>query len=417
MSGLLIRPAPVRGESWQGYLLRMAEHNALGTPTRVKKNWLETGALQGCLRGPISGLGVLNKPDPGGLSMRYWNTRRPRYCPLCLDEAPFWRSAWTLVFYVACHHHHVALVDDCESCGRPLRSTRSSLLQCSCGRDLRRRLPREASPAAIATSSALASAWCDGEVPENASVEGPDVAGLLYRVWLLGAYGSQTADRAQKLSNLHAVTRATVIVEAAAKVTFDWPTGYFAFLDEVADRYGDPASSRLGNRFGAFYKELFGRKAGTALSDLREGFEAYVRERWPGQIAERNRRLRPHVRSEHAWVPITRAAKQLRCKAARLRKLIASGLARGHLTQRSSGRVSGVIHREDLAHLLSEAPTCVDMATVCKLLHIGKKAVHKLVSSGRLPAVSGPTVDGCSIWRFRPSDVEQLRPDVGTARR
>ena len=74
------------GESRQGYLLRLTQNNALGTPWRVKKEWLDTLTQAARLRGPIAGLGALNSPDPGALSARYWNTRRPRYCPHCLDD-------------------------------------------------------------------------------------------------------------------------------------------------------------------------------------------------------------------------------------------------------------------------------------------------------------------------------------------
>lgn len=413
MSGLLIRPIPARDESRQGYLLRLSERNALGTPRKIKRDWLDALVRNACLRGPIAGLGPLNSPDPAGLSARYWNTRRPRYCPHCLDEAPYWRSAWGLVFYVACHQHGVAMVDDCCVCGHPLRWVRRSLLECTCGADLRGRPPQVASAHAIAASSALAAAWREGRTACAIETGGVDVEGLLYRTWLLGSYRSQSAERAQKLAGLYAMPQAVRIVEAAAEVLASGRSGHFTFLDQVAARYGAPTSTRLAGRFGAFYKELFGTKAATALADLREGFEAYVRERWPGQIAERNRRLSPEVRSGHAWLPVTRAAKLLHWRSSRLRDAIARGAVRGQLHQRPSGRVAGVVHRDDLARLMAERSTTIDLTGACRLLRIGKKAAHALIGSGRLPAVSGPIVDGRVAWQFRRFDVEGLQLQVG----
>jgi len=409
MRGLLIRPIPVHGESRQGYLLRLSDQNALGSPQRIKTEWLAALAPRATLRGPIAGLGALNAPDLVGPSARYWNTRRPRYCPKCLEEAPYWRSAWGLVFYVACHQHKVALVDDCRDCGHPLRWVRRCLLECTCGADLRDRIPQAALAQAIAASHALAAAWRDGEALAAPGTGGVDIEGLLYRTWLLGSYRSQTAERAQKLAGLHAMPQAVRIVEAAAEVMSGGTTGYFGFLDQVAARYGDPTSTRLASRFGAFYKELFGTKAAAALADLREGFEAYVRERWPGQIAERNRRLSQEVRTGHAWIPVTRAAKQLHWRSVRLRDAIARGAVRGQLHRRPSGRIAGVVHREDLERLKAESLTWIDLTGACRLLRIGKKAAHALVHSGRLPAVSGPNVDGRAVWQFRRADVERLR--------
>jgi hypothetical protein len=416
MSGLLVRPTPVRGESRQGYLLRLSDQNVLGSPRRIKTEWLEALAPPATLRGPIAGLGALNAVDRIGPSARYWNTRRPRYCRHCLEEAPYWRSVWGLVFCVACHRHEVALVDDCRDCGHPLRWVRCRLLQCACGADLRDRTPQAASAPAIAASCALAAAWCDGGAPSEPATGNGGVEGLLYRTWLLGSYRSQAAERPQKLAGLYAMPQAVRIVEAAADVVSNGKAGYFDFLDQVAARYGDPASTRLAGRFGAFYKELFATKAAVALADLREGFEAYVRERWPGQIAERNSRLSADVRTGHVWIPVTRAAKQLCWRSSRLRDAIVRGVVRGQLHERPSGRIAGVVHREDLERLMAESSTWIDLTGACRILRIGKKAAHALIRSGQLPAVSGPSVDGRLVWQFRRTDVERLRPHASGRR-
>jgi hypothetical protein len=406
MKQLLIRPVPMRGESWQGYLLRLTEHNELGTPRRIKPEWLSTPAQASILRGPIAGLGPLNAPDPEGLGPRYWNTRRPRYCPLCLEEQPHWRSLWALVFYVACHRHGLALLDRCAGCAQSLKWSRGDLAHCRCGNDLRRQAAHPASAGAVAVSMSLAMAWRDGA--RCISAGDASIEDLLYRTWLLGSYRSGAAKRAQKLSDLHVVAEATKIAEAAHEVMHPWPSSFFAFLDEAAIRYGKVQSTRLADRFGALYKELFGSKALTALADLREGFEAYVREKWPGQIAERNRRLSPETRLAHVWIPVTRAAKQMHWRPARLRVLVSRGVIRGHLRPRPSGRVAGVVHKDDLARLNAEARTWLDLGEVCRILHVGKKAVHQMMAGGRLTAVSGPSVDGHPIWQFRRTDVDRL---------
>jgi hypothetical protein len=232
---------------------------------------------------------------------------------------------------------------------------------------------------------------------------------MLLRLWLLGSYQAQVADRAQKVSDLHLVTVATRMAEAAAEVTSSWPESYFAFLEEVAGRYGDASSGRLMRRFGSFYKALYSRKLGRAGEDLRRGFEAYVKERWPGQIAERNQRLSAETRGSHLWVPVTRAAKMLHWKPSRLRSMIASGAARGHLEVRPSGRVAGVVHREDLCRLREDSATWVDLKTACKVLRVGKKRVHSLVKAGLLEPLSGPGIDGFAVWQFRRQDIEGLR--------
>lgn len=69
------------------------------------------------------------------------------YCPLCLEEAPYYRRSWRFAFNTACPKHRVFLMRGCSSCGKPYNyyygatefPTGSSLLvTCRwCGADLR----------------------------------------------------------------------------------------------------------------------------------------------------------------------------------------------------------------------------------------------------------------------------------------
>ena len=404
MSWPLIRPIPLHSESRQGYLLRLSGSNALPSPRRVKAEWLEQLAPAGALRGPIAGLGVLNAPDPAGPSARYWNTRRPRYCPCCLEEAPFWRSVWGLVFYTDCHRHATKLLDACSSCRRPLKWLRAELLQCSCGADLRCGASEQSPPDALKISGELARIWSDevrGVPPGGFLVEE-----LLHRTWFLGAYGSCLSSRALKLGNLFDVEVARAVAAASVLSEEDSTAPLIAWLEQVAVTYGDPTSSRLSKRFGAFYKELFDPRWERALHDLRAGFEQYVARRWPGQLAARNRRLSKDTRDAHVWVPVTAAAKLLGWKTVRLRSAIERGVVRGHLVRHPSGRATGTVHRDDLAKLREESRGEMTLLEVCAELRIGKKAAKALVGARTLVPTSGPVVDGRTIWKFRRSQIE-----------
>ncbi len=59
------------------------------------------------------------------------------YCPICLDERPFWRRLWLLRPVTACPAHELFLHSKCPNCAQPLEPTRGDLLRCKCGYDLR----------------------------------------------------------------------------------------------------------------------------------------------------------------------------------------------------------------------------------------------------------------------------------------
>jgi len=281
-------------------------------------------------------------------------------------------------------------------------------LRCSCGAEFVDSKGAPSAPAAVLVSSELARAWNDGSDGDVLPKDGLSIEELMRRTWFLGAYASRSASRALKLANLFDVRVARQIASAAHLPSKDWPAALFTLLDHVAGHYGRSESMRLTKRFGAMYKELFDPASERPLRDVREGFERYVEERWPGQLAARNTRLSREVRDRHSWVPLTQAAARLHWKLPRLRSAIERGVVRGHITQHQSGRSSGTIHREDLARLMDESRDEMTLLDVCACLRMGKKAVKALVSANELHPTSGPTIDQCTIWRFKRFEVEAL---------
>lgn len=409
---LLVRPRPRAAESFRGFLLRLSTVNGLDTPELIPADWAEELARRapggGHPRGPITGYRHFARGDVGGLPSRYWNNRRPRYCPECLSENPTWLSLWELVFVTECPRHRIQLLDSCSACARPLRWRRPELLRCSCGASLVDTQGVASAPEPLKVSCDLDRAWNGGR-PSRLDQDGVmSVEELLQRTWFLGAYASRSARRALKLANLFDVCSARRIASAAYLPLEDGPLPLFALLDQVAGHYGNATSMRLTSRFGAMYKELFDPSSKRALREVREGFELYVESRWPGQLAARNRRLSQEVRERHLWVPLTRAARELHWKLPRLRSAVERGVVRGHITQHKSGRISGTVHRDDLTRLLDETRNELTLLEVCARMHLGKKAVKALVAAGRLLPSSGPSIDQCTIWRFKRFEVERL---------
>lgn len=144
---LLSSPAPIQGESWAGYLLRIADGNAmcglsslsflLGTTARR--------LLVANERDVLTRLGFSAHPTEEIASPSL--SRRERYlrigrtvfhgvCPHCLreDACPHIRAAWEMPLEVGCERHSCELLLHCDACGRKISALRSRLLTCDCGR-------------------------------------------------------------------------------------------------------------------------------------------------------------------------------------------------------------------------------------------------------------------------------------------
>lgn len=44
-----------------------------------------------------------------------------RYCPLCLQESPYYRLPWRFLALTGCYHHSCHLLDRCRTCNQPIR--------------------------------------------------------------------------------------------------------------------------------------------------------------------------------------------------------------------------------------------------------------------------------------------------------
>lgn len=423
---MLVKPQPLSNESARGYVLRVSGQNGLETPRWLlshlgERRILTKGysalasilskpehGLMG-LRGPIANLAQLNAPDLGNLPIRYWNTRRPRFCPCCLAESPHWRASWDLVFAVACDKHGYQLLDQCPQCQKPLSWDRPHVTACACGFDLREAAAEHAPNSAIQLAREIELRLQPEVLPQEDVIKAwrhLDLEMLLKLVWFLGAYSRNAHRKPQKIVGLETTPVAGAMVERAMAILIDWPTGFHRLLDEVVERQRSAASSnKLGARFGWFYPALFKSFPGPEFEFLRLGFEDYLREHWTGQLARRNRRLSADLRSEHEWISIAEAARMLKMRVGTIGRFLEEGVLEGELHVTKSGRKMSAIRLDSLNSLMSRKQDWVTLKGARALLGISRKRAYALLEQDVLKPISGPSVDGQTLWCFERRDV------------
>jgi hypothetical protein len=146
---LLARPRWFPGESWAGYLLRLAEanqHSGISWLARffsITPRALISSDPRAILRFfslPTHGL-PRSEPRTGCGSAHTMSVGRSvnvAICCRCLaeDRIPYVRALWESPMELGCRSHGVALLTECEVCGRALSALRRELLRCDCGASL-----------------------------------------------------------------------------------------------------------------------------------------------------------------------------------------------------------------------------------------------------------------------------------------
>lgn len=173
LPGMYRNLRPLQGESFQGYILRLAETNGYSgvrDVLQVVNQRRLSNKLGRCVRAirsdgdALSTLARIAFGQPDGLvdylvqplgetesgdtpaviaeGCRIDNDAvmhdYAQVCPICLGERGVVLSAWDYAPTVACTLHHVMLVDFCEACRSRLSWSRSHLMNCgNCGADMR----------------------------------------------------------------------------------------------------------------------------------------------------------------------------------------------------------------------------------------------------------------------------------------
>lgn len=81
------------------------------------------------------------------------------------------------------------------------------------------------------------------------------------------------------------------------------------------------------------------------------------------------------------------------------------GLLEGQMHETKSGRQMGVVSRGSLSSLMNHKQDWVTLKDARALLGMSRKRAYALLEQGVLKPISGPTVDGQTLWRFKKQDV------------
>lgn len=384
---LLLRPHPERTEGPLGYRLRLAEANFLSTRDigqlgfRFKPTWLQR---QGLLPLPnvdpdlyahiVRMEGLLNdKP-------RIWNQRHPRFCPLCLSEEQVWPAAWEIMFFDACPRHGVWLMDQCSSCGEPVRWNRDHLVRCHCGSDLRLESPGPAPDSVRRLAEILEAKLLGREaVDQPPHIAGLDVEQLQRLIRYLGGYmDPASGPRPLKLRNAASLQASWPVSSLAAEIIFRWPQSFHEGWSRLQS-LAEGEKSGLGSIFRHAYSYMYKGFWESAFQPVREVFEHWLVEHWKGGLCRRNRRLPAELLVKVQWIPGKVAADQLGISVLRLRSLIGEGLVEGEESVTTTGRRFLAVRRDHLEQLDLQLANELTMTEAMAMLGIGKVRMQRLL--------------------------------------
>lgn len=388
---LLLRPYPGRREGPNGYLLRLAEANCLtvadltqleirfDVSSLMQQSLLPDQSLDPDLHAYINHVACLLNTKS-----RIWNQHHVRFCPNCLQDDPSWRVAWEALFLDVCPAHGCWMVDQCGSCGEPVKWNRDSLLRCQCGSDLRQEISVIAPENARRLSAILEARLlgCDGHGDLDGSdppLFGLDIEQLQRIVRFFGSYmDPNSGPKPLKLRKAGRMGMSWPVSSLAAEILFQWPSAFHRCLNRLqAAAQGEKTG--LHGLFKQAYFYLYRGLREPVFAPIRKSFELWLAENWKGGLAKRNRRLSSELLANAQWIPGSVAADNLEISMARLRYLIREGKVDGEESFSTKGRRFVVVRREQLEQMSALIANEMTMSEAMDILGVGKVRMQRIL--------------------------------------
>jgi hypothetical protein len=444
---LLFSSSPRPDESFLGYLLRLTELNRFDTLSWV----LQLASIKNYLRPNVS-FGFDNSLDlsplvqltgvnqaklaallysPVDISKRAMGDflvfgspvpqyiirlRYPKVCPSCLRDSEYAHKIWELSPITSCPIHKCLLLDECPGCKRRISWARQRVAFCRCKFDWREYEPSliEDSELKVARQIHLLCRQPVSHIAEDeTALINPlyklDLKHFISALFFVASQFKGLIDTKGKyLAPSSRNAEIHTLICKAWGVFEEWPNNYFLFLQWRREQMRETrASHGLRKDFAEYKSALYKQLAIPELDFMRTAFEEYLVTHWDGGYTAHVKRLNGMAHHNGKYVSRREAKDLLRVGVQSIDKLMTVDRLKAIVKRQDKTRLI-LIERASLLEFKRELDQSLYLKQVQGLLGLSHKRVLELVTCGLLHPLRGPTVDGCSDWRFSEKGVKDL---------
>jgi TniQ len=407
---LPFRRRPQQGESFMGYVARLAEINGydgalallrlmgLNSPADALRSgglarmsaMTETSAEElDRLRHPPIGKGRRGRHRFLAQTVRYVQIRKgpPRACSGCLAENGWMAAVWGLQMVDACPIHGCLLLSKCPGCGQPFRWRNFKATRCANCELPMGEMHREPAEGGVEALLALHHGFgLTTDAQARARLQLPD--------WFWRLPGGAMLDLLLVLEMLELdLPRPRVVPpkEVPAHVSLatgyralvNWPEGFFGTLERMqsASRRFDGVPL-MARDFGKYVATLRNRPKESPWTELHAAFETFLRDRAP--LTRRIKFVSRAAAEESRLIVGAEACRRLEVTLTKLKFLVSLGL----LTPKRMGGARGtfiILDAAEVDALRGKVPKFVTLPQAARLLGVSEKRTRALVAGGILP--------------------------------
>jgi hypothetical protein len=172
-----------------------------------------------------------------------------------------------------------------------------------------------------------------------------------------------------------------------------------------------PSVGGLRRDFAEYKSALYKQLAIPELDFMRSAFEEYLINHWSGGYAVHVKRVNNVARHDGKYISRREAKDLLRVGVQSIDNLVAIGRLKAIVRKQSNTRLI-LIERAGLMEFKHDLDQSLYLKQVQGLLGLSHKRVLELIACRLLNPLRGPSIDGCSDWRFSEHEVSGLLDQI-----
>lgn len=404
-------------ESLNGYFMRLAEENFLGSSSallrpvgiRLKAQYsdLELSTVAQCHGLDEQRLQQLAKfPQIRGslAAGAFLRKAAVAVCPECLRQSGYIRQAWHHELFTACPMHQVLLIDQCPQCEVSLELNRNAIGRCRCGYALSEARGRAADAANLFISSVLQAETSHPCVLGGLSDE-PDVPTDIDKFLLFLANLALAAP--QRKNAAISFQRALEINEACFALAEDLPDRFRAFVEGKVQEANRLKSSRFFHHLGPWYKELNATFTSQAYASVRATACSVILEQAHAPINRKMKYITAELQGLKKTFTSSEAARLLGSSPDRIVSLVKIGKLQGKIMSGAAVEFC-VVERSAVEAQQQAANGFVAGKALLSRLNITRRVRERLLTSGVLSRVADSSRPLFAKGDYRVEDVQRL---------
>ncbi len=324
-----------------------------------------------------------------------------KYCPLCLQEQPFFRVHWQIKVSMCCPHHGVWLSYQCEFCKSPLEVKNHKIDACSCGKAFSEAKPEVCSQDVINLQRFIEGDYSNMGDEALRLLDNYDELDMASRIQLVRST-IRWIDKEQRgqmipQMNLSDFVYAREYIDDASEALFTGKAGFFSFLKKI---HGvTPNAPQVSDHFSHFYLEFFDRFSGRAFHKYRQLIEQYINRYWTKPLSRRNSHFSSRTIDDHPWIPLQQACREFEIHKSTLKSAIEQRLVRSESLEKEK-RVVTLVYKPDLIAREDRLKSLLSAKDAASILGLTKAQFARLRESEGFEVISKPNEQGGSKWQF-----------------